>query len=247
MNRSMKFTIGLLLILAFSGCGEAFRGQSSFDADSEFENEDLTGTLRGFDSSNSSSRDREILMSYQREFTLSRSEMKRLNDSFEAFDIVLSIESGNQARVRARMALGCGNGREFESTTSAGNLQAGQLVDLGRDGDYRVEVQCNKANCREMVAAIYKVSGSNRGMILMGLEVAGKTGDTQVLYKYRPVNLYPFFAQMEYEHVSKYEDEKSCSVVSDSSNENRNILDTLINGDEGDLLDLGKKYLLDLF
>lgn len=248
MKTIAKFGIGILLIIVFSGCGEAFRGQNSFNLDDDFGNDEFSQTLRGFGASDNATRDNEILMSYQSQFSSSREEIENLNESFKAFDLLLTAASNNRANVRARMALGCGDGLQFEATVPSADLQSGQKISLGRTGDYRVEVQCNKANCNQMVAAISKVAGADRGLILMGLEVGGRTGETQILYKHRPVNLYPFFAQMEYEHVSAYESDKNCTVISNggsSENEDRSIFDVLVNGDESDLIDLGKDWLLD--
>lgn len=218
MSKVAKFLILSIVVISFCGCGEAFRGTSSNGSiqqtDSEFFNED--GERRSFTDANV---DRDILVSYTNELRGQESSTQAVTSVIRAFDMVLKADANNNFSLQGRLVVSCSENYTFNRNVNTSELQSMAPVSLGTQGPFRLEIRCTNQSCQELVAVIRKVSGSNQGTVLVGLAVGGQR-DKEILYVSRSVEYQPYFAS--FAHVQRFEQVNSCSVSSNSNDDDDN-------------------------
>ncbi len=220
MFKTVRFLTLMILIAGLGACGEGFRGQSSLDSfqDRDSEYFDSQGNRRSFTQNNV---DQEILRDYANELQGRESATRNMSDEIRAFDLSLTADSNQNFSMLARIVVDCDDAYEIESRINRSQLQAMQSIILGDDGPYEVEVRCTSGSCQELVAVIRKISGSNRGTVLVGLAVGGQS-EGEILYVSRQVDHEPYFAS--YTNIPNFESRNSCSIGNGGSSSIGDIL-----------------------
>ncbi len=223
LNSILKF---LFLATLISACGEPFRATLS-------SNENLTELSEGgsswFDhngdriTSDQVNQDQAVISQYWNEIQASPNRSEAINNMIQAFDLIVTPASNNQVQLTGRLVLNCSQAHSFQKTVSSVNLQTGVTIDYGTQGEFEMESQCTTERCDEMMVAIRKVSGSNRGLLLIPVGVAGAT-ESQIVYVPRTITRTQYFGDFDYQHVGDFESENSCRVSTSGSGSLGDIL-----------------------
>ncbi len=242
----------VVLSLMLSACGEPFRATLSTGSDLTGESQ---GGSRWFDENgNRRTNDTEVnsdqaaISQYWDEIQGNQNRSEAINNMIEAFDLIASPAENNRIRLTARLVLSCNNAGSFQRTVENVNMQPGLIIEYGRQGDFELESQCTTQRCDEMMVAVRKVAGSNRGVLLIPLGVGG-TADGQIVYVPRNITRTAYFGDFEFDHVGEFEAENSCRIRSGNSSDS--LTDRLIDrGKEiirDELVEQGQDLLEDWF
>lgn len=232
----------IILALAISGCGEAFRSKPvRFEA-----NEVVQSSLQR-DFAHSHTIERLIAHTYINELAGREMQTRNLGRIIQAFDLLVRIDdlALGEFSIASRVVLGCEQAMEFIGRATREQLQTGQRVVLSRRNDLAnisVRVQCSRADCREMVAAVTLHSGSNAGTVLVALAQDETFGDV-IRYVSRNIELSPtyrayhtgqYFGAIHscpFDNISNFEGGSHTVDAGD-------FIDRLLNADPGDILNI---------
>ncbi len=197
MKTLKSFFTSLVVLLAVTGCGESFKGQSlnSENTTSPVTNNQPVFGDNGFRNSFTDLNvDRQAALLYQAEQQGKESQTVSLTNSIRAFDFAMTVDSTNtQYKLDSRITLGCNNFIDFSRTVTLADLQSLRPVDTGTVQGHSVRIQCTNVACTEVIAAVSRHGGLFEGTVLVGL--AANTRNNNVLnYVGRNVNYTPYFA-----------------------------------------------------
>lgn len=205
LKKAQNLLALIALLVMTNGCGEGFRSIDRFQTEeSTAELFDQQGNRRNLSTPDN---DQFIMQSYANELNGTELDSVRLTQRVQAFDMIMEGLSDGGLSLNARLMISCNETYSFKREIVIDQLRALQVQRLGRQGDYEVEVRCSQRDCNEMVAAIRKFRGVDRGTVLVGLAIGGQ-GGTQVLFVSRSVRYAPYFAS--FPNVISYGESNSC-------------------------------------
>lgn len=192
----------LSLLVAFSGCGESFRGQQN-------SSEEVSGsfTSDGFRRSETQvGVDYDIYLSYENELRGKQTQTLTLSRTIQAFDFFVSPgASADQVELNALITLNCEDSKEFSRSILSSDLQAGRRIHLGTVEGYSVRIQCTDPSCNELVAGVS--SAALEATVLTGLSVTAPINNNLVFMS-RRVDISPYF--VTFISGSIYRERNSC-------------------------------------